>query len=272
MARLSVFREGLFVHLREPHISDTPAIQHREATEPGKGRCNRMNLRQTPAKLLVLAMTLLVGCGTTERDWKQAKEANTASGYADFLGKHPQGSHVDEARAAIEEIDWNSAKAKNSTAAYNKYLATYSAGRHAAEAKAAIKALQTAKVVVESIGNLANRLPFAKTVKKALADSGFTVSDSAETTTDLLVRVTTEASAYGSFGRWTKAEVKGQVILTKNGSTVGQAHFAGIAEPYTIILSNSQNANPEDAPFPEAFKKSKFREIVTRLINAAQEK
>jgi len=130
---------------------------------------------------------------------------------------------------------------------------------------------RTAKVLVESAGDLANGVPFAETVKQALVESGFTVSDSAQTTDDLLVRVTTEVSAYGSFGRWTKAEVKGQIILTKNGSTVGQADFAGIAEPVTIILSNSQNATPADAPFPEAFEKSKFREIVTRLIKSLPE-
>lgn len=102
-----------------------------------------MKLRQTLATLLVLVTTFFAGCGTTERDWKQAKDANTASGYSEFLAKHPQGAHVEDARAAIEEIDWTSAKAKNTSADYNKYLATHSAGRHAVEAKTAIEAIET---------------------------------------------------------------------------------------------------------------------------------
>jgi hypothetical protein len=102
-----------------------------------------MKLRRIPVNLLVLLTTVLAGCGTTERDWKQAKDANTASGYAGVVAKHPQGAHVDEARAAIEEIDWTSAKAKDTTADYNKYLGTYSAGRHAVEAKTAIEAIET---------------------------------------------------------------------------------------------------------------------------------
>jgi hypothetical protein len=100
-----------------------------------------MKLTRILVPLLVLATILLAGCGTTERDWKVAKDVNTAPGYADFLAKHPQGSHVDEARAAIDEIDWTSIKTKNTSAGYNKYLLTYPAGRHTSEAKAAIEAI-----------------------------------------------------------------------------------------------------------------------------------
>lgn len=101
-----------------------------------------MGLRQTRVKFVVLVTMLIAGCGTTERDWKQAKEANTASGYAEFLAKHPQGAHVDEARAAIDEIDWNLAKGKNTSADYQNYLAVHTAGRHVVQAKAAIEAIE----------------------------------------------------------------------------------------------------------------------------------
>jgi hypothetical protein len=105
-----------------------------------------MERRKTTLSLL-LATTVLAGCGTTERDWKLAKDANTASGYVDFLAKHPHGSHVDEARAAIEELDWNSAKTKNKIDDYNRYLLTHSAGKHAFEAKAAIEAIDAVTYV-----------------------------------------------------------------------------------------------------------------------------
>ena len=100
-----------------------------------------MKIGRSTAYFLVLATTFLASCGTTERDWKAAKEANTASAYADFLAKHPQGSHVDEARAAIDDLDWNSAKIKNTSVDYNKYLLAYPAGQDTSEARAAIEDL-----------------------------------------------------------------------------------------------------------------------------------
>ncbi len=106
-----------------------------------------MKLKQTPTQLLVLATAILAACGTTDRDWKLAKEANTAPGYADFLAKHPRGAHVDQARAAIEELDWSSTKAKNVIADYNRYLLTYPAGRHAIEAEAAVGAIEAVTYV-----------------------------------------------------------------------------------------------------------------------------
>ena len=106
-----------------------------------------MKPRKTATMLLVLTTALLAGCGTTEADWKLAKDANTASGYAEFLSKHPQGPHADEARAAIEELDWSSTRTKNTTADYNKYLQTHSGGKHAAEAKSAIEAIEAVTYV-----------------------------------------------------------------------------------------------------------------------------
>ena len=93
----------------------------------------------------------------------QGCQHNTTSGYADFLAKHPQGAHADEARASIEELDWNSVKTKNTTADYNKYLQTYSAGKHAAEAKAAIGAIEAVTYI-----------PLALPCGARVANMGFT--------------------------------------------------------------------------------------------------
>jgi hypothetical protein len=106
-----------------------------------------MRIRKVAVNLAILSVISTAGCGTTERDWKRAKDANTASGYTDFLTKHPKGTYANDARAAIEEIDWNSARAKNTAADYNKYIQTYSSGKHAAEAKAGIDAIEGATYI-----------------------------------------------------------------------------------------------------------------------------
>jgi hypothetical protein len=88
-----------------------------------------------------LLAILLGGCDRTESDWKQAKDSNTAAAYTDFIAKHPQGSHVDEARAAIENLDWDTAKAADTTDAYTAYLAKYPQGMHANDVKSSIENL-----------------------------------------------------------------------------------------------------------------------------------
>jgi hypothetical protein len=111
-----------------------------------KEETTQMNVRRTSASLFMIVMALFVlsGCGTTGRDWKQAKDANTITAYTRFLAEHPSGAHVDEAKAAIDDLDWLSAKAKDTYADYDKYLTTYPAGRHAGEAKAALQAIEDA--------------------------------------------------------------------------------------------------------------------------------
>lgn len=60
--------------------------------------------------LILLFTTIpLAGCRSTESDWKRATDANSSASYADFLAKHPNGKHADEAGIAIENLDWNKA-------------------------------------------------------------------------------------------------------------------------------------------------------------------
>jgi hypothetical protein len=70
----------------------------------------------------VMMLGLLGGCDRTESDWKQAKDSNTVPAYTDFIAKHPQAVHVEEARAAIEDFDWNAANTGNNIDALNAYL------------------------------------------------------------------------------------------------------------------------------------------------------
>jgi parvulin-like peptidyl-prolyl isomerase len=59
--------------------------------------------------ILLLTTVLLAGCRSAERDWKVAKNANSAAAYADFLARHPSGKHADEAAQALESLDWSRA-------------------------------------------------------------------------------------------------------------------------------------------------------------------
>jgi hypothetical protein len=89
----------------------------------------------------VMSLGLLCGCDRTESDWKQAKDSNTVPAYTDFLAKHPQSLHVDEARGSIDELDWIDAKTKNTFDAYNGYVARHADGKHLADVRAGIEAL-----------------------------------------------------------------------------------------------------------------------------------
>ena len=88
-----------------------------------------------------ILLILAVGCNRTERDWKQVKEANTASAYAEFMSKHPSGPHMDEAKASLDDLDWTAAKAKNTFDGYNLYLTRHTDGKHLSDARAGIDQL-----------------------------------------------------------------------------------------------------------------------------------
>jgi hypothetical protein len=85
-----------------------------------------------------LISVILCGCTVADRDWIRAKSANTTSAYKDFLSRYPEGKHVDEARAAVDELDWKTAQAANSTSGYEAYLSQNPFGMHVVEADAAI--------------------------------------------------------------------------------------------------------------------------------------
>jgi hypothetical protein len=100
-----------------------------------------MKKEKLQISLVLLLIVGSAGCNRTENDWKQAKESNTVPGYADFITKHPQAAHIDEARTAIESLDWNSAKESNSVPGYTAFIASHPQAAHAEEARTAIESL-----------------------------------------------------------------------------------------------------------------------------------
>lgn len=99
-----------------------------------------MNRTAVPSVLLA---TFLAACNTTERDWEAAKKANTSSGYSTFVSQHPQGPHVDEAKAGIENVEWSDAHTSNTLPAYTRFLAKHPNEAHSRDARAARLALQS---------------------------------------------------------------------------------------------------------------------------------
>ncbi len=102
--------------------------------------------------LLFLSTFLVVGCSSTWLNWQEAKFSNTVDAYTDYLAKHPQGPHADDARAAIDDLEWDSAKNyaslsyplpldKESIEAFNGYILKFPQGRHVVEAKEGIEQL-----------------------------------------------------------------------------------------------------------------------------------
>jgi hypothetical protein len=87
---------------------------------------------------LLFVLVLLSGCNTTESDWKHAKDANTVAAYSGFLAKHPQGNHVSDANAAIENLDWAMTKDANTVPAYEDFVRKHPAGQFAETAKTAL--------------------------------------------------------------------------------------------------------------------------------------
>jgi hypothetical protein len=92
--------------------------------------------------LVLFSIIGLCGCNRTESDWKQAREANTTAAYTDFIAKHKQGAHVDDAQNAIDELDWATARAKNAVDAYNRYLTDHSKGKHLIDAQSGLDELE----------------------------------------------------------------------------------------------------------------------------------
>ncbi|WP_178130840.1 bifunctional serine/threonine-protein kinase/formylglycine-generating enzyme family protein [Reyranella sp. CPCC 100927] len=86
-----------------------------------------------------------------EKAWAQAKAANTAAAYQDYMNRYPTGSHAAEARQAIatleqqnkgEEDAWAQARGINTDAGYRAYLDRYPAGRFAADARREVERIE----------------------------------------------------------------------------------------------------------------------------------
>jgi hypothetical protein len=67
--------------------------------------------------------------------WANAKKADTTEAYRAYLLRFPGGTHVEEARAAVEKAAWRRCQEAGNIELYEAYLSEYPNGTHAEEAK-----------------------------------------------------------------------------------------------------------------------------------------
>ena len=94
------------------------------------------------------AGSALMGCSSAQRDWTDAKAADTLPAYETFLQNYPNDSHADDARGRImalkDDQAWATAQSANSVAGYQQYLKTEAGGVHAGDAQYQLTALDRA--------------------------------------------------------------------------------------------------------------------------------
>ncbi len=103
-----------------------------------------MRHRLIACNSILVGVILLTACNTTESDWTKAKAANTSSAYSEFLKKHSEGAHVEEAKSLVESMDWDAAKAAGTVAAYQSYLSAHPTGRFSEPAGSELRDLRWA--------------------------------------------------------------------------------------------------------------------------------
>lgn len=98
----------------------------------------------TRALVTVFAISVLslAGCSREKSDWRSAQAADSPESYQQFIGEHPDSSHVATARERLqqlaEEKDWRAAAAADSAQAYERFIAQYPNGKWAKEAQVRI--------------------------------------------------------------------------------------------------------------------------------------
>ena len=78
--------------------------------------------------ILIVIFLLLVGCATTDQDWKKAKDLNTVEAYEMFLRENPNSKYTIKAQ-------WNQFKILDTTIGYEWFLKTYPKSEYSKEAK-----------------------------------------------------------------------------------------------------------------------------------------
>ncbi|MFU8833248.1 MAG: SPOR domain-containing protein [Wenzhouxiangella sp.] len=95
---------------------------------------------------LLIAVAMIAGCDTRQRDWEEARQADSLSAYQEFLEQYPDGEHADTARQRISEIReqdaWETARERDTVEAYQAFVDEYPDSTHAAQASSRISELE----------------------------------------------------------------------------------------------------------------------------------
>lgn len=74
-----------------------------------------------------------------DQDWTNALISGSKTALEEYLQKHPNSTHKQEAWNKIDSIDWSTAKDENTIESYQEYLNAHADGAHIDEAEDAIK-------------------------------------------------------------------------------------------------------------------------------------
>ncbi|HUO84083.1 MAG TPA: HEAT repeat domain-containing protein [Thermoanaerobaculia bacterium] len=119
----------------------------REPCRPAQGR----------VLAAALALTLVVGCGSPEKDWQEASAADSLAAYQQFVERHPESPRAAEAQARIRELhkaaDIESAFGTGTIEALERIVERYPDDPERPKAQAKLAELHFARV--EEAGSLA---------------------------------------------------------------------------------------------------------------------
>lgn len=104
-------------------------------------------------RCIVLAMLIffvVFSCTTTKKDWEGAQQVDTISSYQQFLEKHSENEHPNEAKNRIKIKKWQEVKTIDTIEAYTQYLNQHPSGSYSAKAKKRIEELKWEKATREN--------------------------------------------------------------------------------------------------------------------------
>jgi HEAT repeat protein len=142
------------------------------------------------------------------------------------------------------------------------FLGIWATGYAATPTLQRVKDIKTIQVLVQQTFGEAGpiSLPFYRDAKRNLEDRGFRVVDAKATKFDAQLIITAEGMAttgtYSGGLQYSGAQVSGNLVLSRNGTSLWTGNFEGDIPPAQVILKKYRR--PSDAPFEKAFDETGF--------------
>jgi len=89
-----------------------------------------------------------------EAAWKEAKRKNTKVALEKYIADFPQGTHIAEAKTAIDVLDWEQAQKDATINSYEKYLSNNPQGSYRTQAQKAIAELKNPTVTTGTVTDI----------------------------------------------------------------------------------------------------------------------
>ncbi|MBI4774386.1 MAG: outer membrane protein assembly factor BamD [Deltaproteobacteria bacterium] len=93
-----------------------------------------------------MAVCVLVGCATVEKDWQAARTGDSIPSYETFLSEHPESPVSTQARTRLEQLyserDWDQARKAHTIPEYEAFLQKHPNSEHASKALALVEELR----------------------------------------------------------------------------------------------------------------------------------